>query len=254
MPAMSDDKSYLDYTSDTEGMSLYLKNQEKFVEEPRESDKILLELIDKAVAEMGKPNARLLDAGCSTSSFINHVAVAFPDLVLTGIDIAPSVIESNRANPALKGIEFREVDMTDMRFDEPFDIVVCNRSMMFFAPELFDTVVQNIARVIRPGGRWIMLDYMNPFEQELIIDDFSVWYPEGNRLHMRSYKTHRESLARAGFDEPVFTPFEIPVDMPKHPDPSQIYTHTIKTEDGRRLQMRGAIYQPWCFLEASIPA
>ena len=253
---MSDDKTYLDYTSDAQGMALYLQNQEKFVEEPRESDKVLLALIGKALVEMGPAaeGARLLDAGCSTSSFLGHVKTAFPGLSLSGIDIAPSVIESNRKNPRMAGIEFSEVDMTAMHFEEPFDIIVCNRSMMFFDTPVFHKVVKNIAKALRPGGRWIMLDYMNPFEQELTIDDVSVWYPEGNRLHMRSYKTFRGSLQEAGFKEPTFMPFEIPIDMPEHPDPSQIYTRTVTTTEGKRLQFRGAIYQPWCFLVADIPA
>lgn len=253
---MSDDKTYLDYTSDLEGMSLYLENQEKFFGEPRESDKVLLALIAKKLQEMGDgaKNARLIDCGCSTSSFLGHVKGAFPGLELHGIDIAPTVIESNKKDERLSGIQFAEMDMTTMTFDEPFDIVTCNRSMMFFAPDVFDVVVKRIAAAVRPGGRWIMLDYMNPFEQELTIDDVSVWYPEGNRLHMRSYKTFRHSLAEAGFAEPRFTPFEIPIDMPKHPDPAQIYTHTVTTTEGKRLQFRGAIYQPWCFLEADIPA
>tara|TARA_R110000772_G_scaffold191168_1_gene302048 strand:+ start:34447 stop:35208 length:762 start_codon:yes stop_codon:yes gene_type:complete len=253
---MSDDKSYLDYTSDLEGMSLYLENQEKFFEAPRESDKVLLALIAKKLNEMGDAakGARLIDCGCSTSSFLSHVKIAFPDLELHGIDIAPTVIEANKKSERLAGIQFAEVDMTTMAFDEPFDILICNRSMMFFDLASFDVVVKKIAGAIRPGGRWIMLDYMNPFEQELTIDDVSVWYPEGNRLHMRSYKTHRRSLKDAGFAEPTFTPFEILIDMPEHPDPSQIYTRTVMTTEGKRLQFRGAIYQPWCFLEADIPA
>ena len=77
---MSDDKTYLDYTSDAQGMALYLQNQEKFVEEPRESDKVLLALIGKALTEMGPAaeGARLLDAGCSTSSFIGRFSRAQP--------------------------------------------------------------------------------------------------------------------------------------------------------------------------------
>lgn len=253
---MSDDKSYLNYTSDKAGMALYLENQAKFAEEPRESDKVLLALIAKALRDLGTApeKTHLLDAGCSTSSFLAHVKAMFPGLRLSGIDIAPTVIEANRKDPKLAGIEFSEVDMTTMWFEKPFDIIVCNRSMMFFSTPVFDTVVRNIAKALRPGGRWIMLDYMNPFEQELIIDDFNVWYPEGNRLHMRSYKTFRRSLKEAGFAEPQFTPFEIPIDMPLHPDPAQVYTHTVKTAEGKRLQFRGGIYQPWCYLEATVPA
>jgi hypothetical protein len=60
-------------------------------------------------------------------------------------------------------------------------------------------------------------------------------------------------LSAAGFAEPRFTPFEIGVDLPDN-GPASISTRTVTARDGRRLQFRGCLSQPWCHMAVRKPA
>lgn len=246
---MSDSSTYKEYTADGEGMALYYETQAKFLEEPRESDKILIDHVTAAVKEVDGPreNIRLLDAGCSSSSLLYHIGKAVPDVQLCGVDIAVSVIDQNRQNPHFSGINYEEMDITRLSFDQPFDIIVCNRSLCFFTPDELGTALKSLAGALRPGGALIVLDWMSPFGQEVMIRETSVWYPEGLTFFYRSYDAVAKAMAEAGLAPPEFTPFDIPVDLPKHEDNTQIYTYTVKDVTGTRHQFRGALSQPWTF-------
>ena len=71
-------------------------------------------------------------------------------------------------------------------------------------------------------------------------------HPNGLRLCFRPMKKIRESMIRAGFQSVEFRPFELPIDLARNPDDSEIITYTVKDEHRRRLAFRGALYQPWC--------
>lgn len=97
-----------------------------------------------AVAE-ARPH-RVLDAGCGDGVFAR--AIAAPEVI--GVDNAPAMVERARS----RGVDAREGDIQQLPFGErEFDVVVCNWTL-YHLPDL-DRGVAELARVLRPGGRFV---------------------------------------------------------------------------------------------------
>ena len=60
----------------------------------------------------------------------------------------------------------------------------------------------------------------------------------------------KEYLQEWGYTDFKYEPFDIDIDLEK-PDHMDAQTYTIKTEDGRRIQISGAMLMPWYFIYAS---
>jgi SAM-dependent methyltransferase len=98
------------------------------------------------------PGSRLLDAGCGTGQFA--IAFAQRGCRVTGIDLAPSMIERARENAqaAAAGIELRTGDFA-LLDDGPasYDAIYARAVLQFVEdiPAVFD----EFRRVLTPGGR-----------------------------------------------------------------------------------------------------
>ena len=113
----------------------------------------------QAIQRMGiAPGDRVLEVGVGTG--IN--ATLYPrDCAVTGIDLSAPMLEKARDRIARKGIRnvrLLEMDAANLKFtDDTFDIV--------YAPYLISvvpdpvTVVREMHRVCRPGGRIIVLNH-----------------------------------------------------------------------------------------------
>lgn len=106
---------------------------------------------------------RVLDLACGTGAFERRVAAERPDATLVGIDLAPSMVD--RARAKLEGVPNARVehaDAHDLPFaDASFDAVVCANTFHYFThPE---TVLAEAARVLRPKGRLVLLDWSRDF-------------------------------------------------------------------------------------------
>ncbi|HJU37901.1 MAG TPA: methyltransferase domain-containing protein [Gaiellaceae bacterium] len=97
-----------------------------------------------AVAET-RPR-RVLDAGCGDGVFAR--AVAAP--VVVAVDMAAPMVEQARS----RGVDARRARIEDLPFaDGEFDVVVCNW-VLYHLPDV-DAGVRELARVLRPGGRFV---------------------------------------------------------------------------------------------------
>jgi len=102
-----------------------------------------------------KPGSKVLDVACGTGN------LALPDARtganVTGVDIAPNLVEQARANAAREGLQaqFDEGDAEALPYaDASFDTVVTMYGAMFAPrPEL---VAAELLRVTKPGGRIAM--------------------------------------------------------------------------------------------------
>lgn len=240
---MTERAAYLDYVADEAFTSGYREYQRRYVDEPRESDRVLVRLVDRMLA--GR-TGDVLDLGCSTGNLLRHLRRIRPDLRLTGGDLITSHLDECRRDPEFAGITFAEMDALDLGDARRWDVVVMNAVLYLFTPEQFAAALRSVARVLRPGGALVAFDLFHPFGQELTITEASETHPDGLTLHFRSYRAVEEACAAAGLGAPQITPFRIPIDLPQPADDDTIISYTVPTARGERLLFRGTLHQPWC--------
>lgn len=84
-----------------------------------------------------------------------------PDVTLTGVELSPAMLDvaRQRANELAVDVDLREADAESLPFgDESFDTVVCTLSLCAIPDH--GKAVAEMARVLRPGGRLLLLDHI----------------------------------------------------------------------------------------------
>ena len=243
--------AYLDYTADDEFAEGYRRYQERYAREPRESDRITMEIVRRELVRMGRADAGdVLDAGCSTGNLLRHMVRHVPGARLVGGDLMEGHLQQAAADPELGAVEFRRLDLADLALDRAFDVIVANAVIYLFDDDTLADALAGIGRALRPGGALVAFDFVHPFRQELAIHETSETHPEGLTLHMRSRPTLDAALSAAGLGDTEVHPFRIGIDLPVPPDPRDIVTRTVATREGDRLLLRGALLQPWAHIVA----
>ena len=101
------------------------------------------------------PGTRMLDVACGAGQIA--IPAARAGVHVTGIDLAPNLVDQARARAAAEGLDarFDEGDAEALPYDDAsFDLVVSLIGAMF-APRP-DHVAAELLRVCRPGGRIVM--------------------------------------------------------------------------------------------------
>jgi ubiquinone/menaquinone biosynthesis C-methylase UbiE len=104
-------------------------------------------------------DAELLDIACGTGGFLATIGHYWPNLMLSGLDISEPYLARSRRRGGLAGIGFIEANAEAIPLaDASRDIVTC----LYLFPELPRSVrrivVGEMVRVLRPGGRLVLLD------------------------------------------------------------------------------------------------
>ena len=113
------------------------------------------------------PDARVLDLGCGTGLELDDYLKAVPTARITGIDLAPGMLDALRR-------KFPEQSMTLIRgsyFDVPFgteafDAAVSVESLHHFTKEEKLPLYQKLRTALKPGGYFILTDYFALSEEE----------------------------------------------------------------------------------------
>jgi cyclopropane fatty-acyl-phospholipid synthase-like methyltransferase len=120
------------------------------------------ELVSEAAIE---PAHRVLDLGCGTGTLAILAKQTVPDAEVIGLDGDPAILERARAKAEAAGV--------DVRFDagystelpyEPasFDRVLSTLFFHHLNTEDKRRTLAEIARVLRPGGRLLVVDFTRP--------------------------------------------------------------------------------------------
>lgn len=91
------------------------------------------------------------------------------DVRLTGIDLTPEmlIVARTRALDLGRDVDLREGDAHDLPFGEAsFDTVVCTYAMCSVLDEV--KVIAEMDRVLRPGGRLILVDHVRSTVKPLL--------------------------------------------------------------------------------------
>lgn len=232
-------------------MERYRQYQQRYATNMRESDRVLLSLVER---EISVPAPRILDLGCSTGNLLLHMRRRLPQATLGGLDLSVSTIERNRQDPALRGIEFVVGDLLELDQPDAYDVVTVNVVFWALDDRAAGQALVRVFRCLRPGGALVAFELLQPWRQELEIVETTREHPQGLRLFFRSQDRFRALVLAAGFVEPRLQPFTMPFDLPRPDDLADNRSYTEMTTAGTRLCFRGALFQPWCHAVARKPS
>jgi ubiquinone/menaquinone biosynthesis C-methylase UbiE len=123
-----------------------------------EISRSIADAIEHAVERLQpKAGERILDLATGTGWGSRIIAQRFPEVKVTGADIADQMLEHARAAAALQklNIEYRHADAEQLPFaDGAFDGVVSTFGVMFVGKP--ESAASELARVVKRGGRVVL--------------------------------------------------------------------------------------------------
>lgn len=116
------------------------------------------------------PGERIVDLACGTGELGRRLVDSVPDVEIVGVDLASSMIERARSkHEGQPRVRFERADVHDLPFEEDaFDVAVCANTFHYFTEP--EAVLREAARVLRPDGRLVVLDWCRDFWTCRIMD------------------------------------------------------------------------------------
>jgi ubiquinone/menaquinone biosynthesis C-methylase UbiE len=111
-------------------------------------------------AEVVAKPAAILDVGCGTGRLLRLAEGRFPAAELVGVDAAREMVNQAEASrPAGSAIRFQQGTAEQLPFpDSQFDLVFSTLTFHHWQDQ--SKGVAEVARVLAPGGRWLLADFM----------------------------------------------------------------------------------------------
>jgi ubiquinone/menaquinone biosynthesis C-methylase UbiE len=150
-------------------------------------------------AAVGDRPARVLDVGCGTGVFAGRLRAALPNARVWGIDLVRAMLDkgADRWRHHADAVLPVQGDSERLPFAaNTFDVITCANSFHHYPHQ--DRAVVEMRRVLRPGGRLILVDGYRDAPWGWLIYDVCVAAVEGD-VHHASSRRVRELMALAGF-------------------------------------------------------
>jgi ubiquinone/menaquinone biosynthesis C-methylase UbiE len=145
---------------------------------------------------LGQPSGTepvsLLDVACGTGGFLAEIRHNWPELALTGLDLSPPYLDRARARgKAVTRIDFLQGNGESIPLpDASQDIVTCIYLFHELPRDVRETVVSEMTRVLKPGGRLILLDSLQLGDMPAL-DPALLGFPEAfHEPYYRDYLEH----------------------------------------------------------------
>ncbi|GHC21618.1 class I SAM-dependent methyltransferase [Aidingimonas halophila] len=153
--------------------------------------------VDRAAARLAlQPDETLVDVGCGTGALLAMLSQQVPTARLTGIDLSSEMLAVAREHV---GDDVSLIAATAERLplpDASQDAVVSTSAFHYVRHPL--PALGEMRRVLKPGGRVVIVDWCDDFLTCRLCDLFLRWFDDG---HYRIYRSDecRELLIEAGF-------------------------------------------------------
>ncbi|MBQ3372424.1 MAG: class I SAM-dependent methyltransferase [Anaerolineaceae bacterium] len=110
---------------------------------------------------------RLLDLGCGTGLELGYYFELVPSAEITGIDLAPGMLDELRNKFPDKNMTLILGSYFDVLFDENFyDAAVSVESLHHFTKEEKTRLYEKLRKALKPGGYFILTDFFAMSEEE----------------------------------------------------------------------------------------
>jgi tRNA (cmo5U34)-methyltransferase len=166
-----------------------------------------------AAASEGIEAKEILELGIGTGETARRILDIYPGAKLTAIDSSPAMLERARA-------AFPDADLQLSRLEDPlpagpFDLVVTTLAVHHLDSDGKRDLFRRVARVLRPGGRFVLADLVVPERDEDIVTEIDWVMDLPDRLD-----DQLAWLAEAGFEaERVWTYKDLAVLRAMRPQP-----------------------------------
>lgn len=106
-----------------------------------------------------EPDEHVLDVGCGTGAFVERLVARNPAQHVAGVDASTGMLaEAERKLGRFPNVQFAEARAEALPFEaDAFDIVVSASALHYF--ERPGAALAEASRVLRPGGRLVVLDW-----------------------------------------------------------------------------------------------
>lgn len=138
--------------------------------------------VTRILAGRGLAGARALDIGCGFGRWTRWLSEHGAQAV--GVDPTEGMLAAaRRASPP--SVEYRRMSATALDFpDDQFDVVTCITVIQHLHPEEQEKAVEELARILRPGGEAVVLDLIDLRDRGAIV------YPRSAPEWIRLYAAH----------------------------------------------------------------
>lgn len=143
------------------------------------------EVFDRVLGLLeGQDPLGVLDVGCGTGEFFRRLRARFPEAFLVGVDPAAGMIEAARrkfgGDPQ---VDFKCAPAEVLPFrEEQFDWVICLNALHCLRDA--QGAVGEMTRVLRPGGRFLVVDWCRDAWVCRLFDQWCRWF---DPAHARMY-------------------------------------------------------------------
>ncbi len=145
----------------------------------------------------GDQPLKMLDVGCGTGVFASRVRAALPKVEVCGVDLVSEMLKKGKPRWRLDRAHVLPVrgDSERLPFESgAFDVVTCANSFHHYPRQ--DRAVAEMRRVLRPGGRLMIIDGYRDAPWGWFIYDVCVAGVEGDVHHASARAVSRAVRAR----------------------------------------------------------
>ena len=155
-------------------------------------------LIRRIRSLAGDRPIRVLDVGCGTGVFASRIRGALPRARVWGIDLVSDMLTKGTERWRRHAADVLPIQADSERLPfatGSFDVVTCANSFHHYPSQ--DRAVAEMHRVLRPGGRLMLIDGYRDAPWGWFIYDVCVAFREGD-VHHASSQRFRDLMTRAG--------------------------------------------------------
>lgn len=139
-----------------------------------------LSLLARAWRAKDTRGVRVLDLACGSGGFLGDLKAAFPRAEVMGVDLsAQYLVEARRRSGVAR---LAQANAEKLPFaDASLDAVTCVYLFHELPPKVRPVVAGEIARVLKPGGMFVLVDSVQPVDEpelERLLEAFPAYFHE----------------------------------------------------------------------------